>query len=80
MQTVADWLEEQTAPVLVSLGEAEPAKKLLKAMRNKTPLLVYINKGLPSDVKEQLAVLEKFCEGKKEMVCGYVHSNEPDYE
>ena len=42
---IAEWLEEETAPVLVSLGTSKVPKKLMKAMRKQFPILGIVNKG-----------------------------------
>ncbi len=71
---VLDWLELETSPILSSLGESTPNKKLQLALVNHLPLLVIVNKQDDrSEVKPILDLLMEFCEGKTEFVCGYLH-------
>lgn len=77
---VADWLEDETTPILMSLGEHPPAKKLEKAMKNKKAILGLVNKGYQGSVDGALKVLEDFCKDVSNYVCGYVTKGEHDYE
>lgn len=43
--SVSDWLEEETAPILLSLGESPPSKTLERSMKLKKPILAFVNKG-----------------------------------
>jgi hypothetical protein len=78
---VVDWLELETCPIVSSLGESTPNRKLQLALVNHLPLLVVVNKHDDrSGVQPSLDLLTEFCEGKAEFVCGYLHKGEEDYE
>lgn len=72
---IIEWLDHVSAPVLVSLGESVPSKKLERAMNIKRPLLVVFNKHERFAAAPALGFLTKYCEEKTKFVCGYVHSD-----
>jgi tRNA isopentenyl-2-thiomethyl-A-37 hydroxylase MiaE len=76
---VVEWLDHVSSPVLVSLGESTPSKKLERAMSTKKPLLIVLNKHERAAAAPALKFLAKYCEEHTKFVCGYVHSDEPDY-
>lgn len=78
--SVADWLEEETAPVLLSLGESPASRKLEKAMDKKKSILGLINKGQEGSVEATLKVLQDYCSNITDYVCGYLQKGEHDYE
>ena len=41
---VFEWVDTQTNPVFVNLGESVPSLKLKKAMEEYTPIIAIINK------------------------------------
>lgn len=62
------------------MGESVPAKKLEKAIENKLPILVVVNKHERAVAAPALQFLKQYCEEEYKFVCGYVHSDEPDYQ
>ena len=44
VKAVAEWLDENTEPLIVNVVETNPAKKLTKALEDQTPLLIIVNR------------------------------------
>ena len=44
MQEVAAWLEDITEPLIVSVVDSKPAKKLTKSLEGNAPLLVIVKR------------------------------------
>lgn len=79
LDAVAGWLEEATEPIVVAVVDSQPTKRLARALQGKAPLLVIVRReeAISGHV---LSVLEKFCEGKSELVCGYAAKEDKDYD
>lgn len=75
---IANWLEAETSPVLVSLGYPTPCPKLKKAMEDKLPILGLVIKG-HHPANFALEFLEQYCREKSQIICGHISKGEPDY-
>jgi thioredoxin 1 len=80
LEDVVQWLDHVSSPVLVSMGESVPSKKLEKAIANQVPILVVLNKHERSAAAPALEFLGSYCQDITRFICGYVHSDEPDYQ
>jgi hypothetical protein len=77
---VADWLDDETAPVLYDLGSSKPSRKLEKALGDSIPILGYLIKNNNEAVAAHLETLTNFCKGKKNFICGNAKKGDDDYE
>ncbi len=79
LDQVVAWLDDVTEPIVVAVVDSKPTKRLSKALDGKAPLLVITR-------REQvvsgyvLDVLEQYCQGKDDIVCGYAAKEDQDYE
>lgn len=78
LQEAADWLNDVTEPLIVGVVDKTPTKRLNNALQGKYPLLVIVRRDDSS--AHVLNVLEEFCEGKGDIVCGYAAKDDQDYE
>lgn len=79
LDQIVAWLEETTEPIVVAVVDSKPTKRLSKALEGKAPLLVIVRReetvsGLV------INVLEQYCPGKDDIVCGYAAKQDQDYE
>lgn len=78
LKDIASWLEETTEPIVVSVVQATPTKRLTKALETQTPLLVVVKRD--GNAETPLAVLEKYCVSRVEFLCGVAAKGDQDYE
>lgn len=79
LKEVAAWLEDTTEPLIVSVVDSSPAKKLTRALEGQAPLLVVVKRNEVAN--HVFSVLEEYCLGKTEqIVCGYADKDDRDYE
>ena len=64
---------------MVSIVDDKPTKRLSQALQGKAPLLVIVRREETVSL-HVLSVLEEFCQGKSEVVCGYAAKADKDYE
>ncbi len=79
LEAIADWLESTTEPVVVGIVDDKPTKRLSQALQGKAPLLVIVRREETVSGRV-LSVLEEFCEGEPQVVCGYAAKADKDYE
>lgn len=64
---------------MVGIVADKPTKRLSRALQGKAPLLVIVRREETASA-HVLSVLEEFCQGKSEVVCGYAAKADKDYE
>jgi hypothetical protein len=62
----------------VSVVDSQPTKRLSQALQGKAPLLVIVRREETVSA-HVLEVLEQYCQGKNELVCGYAAKEDKDY-
>jgi hypothetical protein len=78
LKDIATWLDEATEPLIVSVVDSKPAKKLTRALEGKASLLVVAKRDEVAN--HVIEVMEEYCLDKsEEVVCGYADKADQDY-
>jgi hypothetical protein len=59
LKKVAAWLEDTTKPLIVSVVDSSPAKKLTRALEGKAPLLAVVKRNEAAN--HVFSILEEYC-------------------
>lgn len=64
----------------MNVVESHPARKLSRALESSTPLLIVVNRDSGEDFRKAFALLEVYCVGKIDFLCGVANKGDEEYD
>lgn len=80
VKAVAEWLDENTEPLIVNVVETNPAKKLTKALEDQTPLLIIVNRDNSEAFTTAYNFFESYCPSATDFICGIANKDDEEYD
>lgn len=80
IDAIANWIEDMIEEIIVNIAQPQTSKKLNKALESQTPILLIMNRDNSEAFKAAHQLLESFCQGKLDFICGIAATEDKEYE